>query len=130
MLCNSFQSVKNIINTTMYTELVCIVDKYIIYLCHLVWVDQKCRHIKCVLAEQFIQTANYYKKSIFSLHVATVYTSAKPQMAFPRCHKLHKSCLVRYIYNIKPLPSGLALYIVYVPSRHDLSNTHMLVANC
>ena len=38
--------------------------------------------IKCVLAEQFIQTANYYKKSIFSLHVATVYTSAKPQMAF------------------------------------------------
>ena len=56
---------------------------YRMYLCHLAWVDQKRRHdIKCVLAEQFIQTENYYKKSIFSLHVATVYTSAKPQMAF------------------------------------------------
>ena len=38
--------------------------------------------IKCVLAEQFIQAANYCKKSIFSLSVATVYTSAKPQTAF------------------------------------------------
>ena len=38
--------------------------------------------INCVLAEQFIQTANYCKKSIFSLPVATVYTSAKPQTAF------------------------------------------------
>ena len=35
--------------------------------------------IKCVLAEQFIQTANNCKKSIFSL---TVYTNAKPQTAF------------------------------------------------
>ena len=36
------------------------------HLCHLAWVDQKHRHalyhIKRVLAEQFIQTANYYKK--------------------------------------------------------------------
>ena len=38
--------------------------------------------IKCALAEQIIQTANYCKKSIFSLPIATVYTSAKPQMAF------------------------------------------------
>ena len=38
--------------------------------------------IKCVLAEQFIQPSNYCKKSIFSLTVATVYTSAKPQTAF------------------------------------------------
>ena len=98
---------------------------YIYYLCHLAWVDQKRRHAlynycTCVLAEQFIQTANYCKKAIFSLPVATVYTSAKPKTAFRGDTNY---ILIRYVYNIKRSPSGLALYIVYVPSRHDLSNT-------
>ena len=35
MLCNSFQSLKNIINTTVYTDLVCIMDKYMYTCCKL-----------------------------------------------------------------------------------------------
>ena len=45
--------------------------------------------------------------------------------------RIHKSSLIQYVYDIKRspsrcyVPSGLALYIVYVPSRHDLSNAYI-----
>jgi hypothetical protein len=80
--------------------------------------------IKCVLAEQFIQTANYCN---FLTSCSNCLHKCKASDGIPRWHKLHKSCLIRYVYDIKRSPSGLTLYIVYVPSRHDLSNTYIYI---
>ena len=66
--------------------------------------------------------------------VQAVYTGAnrqgnycKPQNAYNcilRWHKLLTSCLIRSYFIIKRSPSGLALYNVYVPIRHDVSNIY------
>ena len=76
----------------------------------------------CGLAAQFIQTANYCKKSIFeNLKVHTD--------GIPRLHKLRKSCLLWYVYN-KPLALvydiNKRIRYVYVLSRHDLCNTYVI----
>ena len=58
---------------------------------------------------------------------------SKPQNAYNcilQWHKLLTSCLIRYVLHHKALalrcfaPSGLMLYNVYVPIRHDVSNTY------
>ena len=63
MVCNSFQSVKNIINTTVYTDLVCIINKYMYTCCKLLSnslydLTDHCTVNKMIAAP--MQHCNYY----------------------------------------------------------------------
>ena len=87
--------------------------------------------IKCVLAEVYTDR-KLLQKIYFLTSCSNSLHKCKTSDGLPQRHRLHKSCLIQYVYDIKrsPLgrcaPSGLTLYIVYVPSRHDLSNTYVI----